>query len=447
MRLAQFQRSFERAFSPARYLTLVNVAATGIGFVQGLITARQLGVAAYGVAAVIGSINAAVLNFLDIRLTDLAAKLYYVPIDNPDEQRAYRASVLQVVLAGNGLVSFVLAGLGLAVSLLFIRRLTDAPVSVAWLVAQALIAALNNWASTFDYLLRFSGRFYLLGSWRLATRIGLTILFLALFLPGSNLDAYYQALLAVAAASMILVIALALWIWLRLQGLPVLRPALGRAWPDYWRERRFLFYGNLLGYVKMLQRAADVILVGYFADDRVTGLYKLARSLSDTLLIVFDAVNQVYYPHLMDLLGHKAAPEYRRLARRLFLGSAAFTLAAVVGEVLLLKPLLRIALTDQYAGAEGAVVILTIPFLFVTGIYIWLWPLFVHSGQLRNYALFSLLAVGVQYAVSIGMLRLFPTSPAGAAAGYLAHYLVLYPLLYWLALKTHRPYLPTTAEA
>jgi O-antigen/teichoic acid export membrane protein len=246
---------------------------------------------------------------------------------------------------------------------------------------------------------------------------------------------------------MLSVIALALWIWLRLQGLPMLRPALGRAWPDYWRERRFLFYGNLLGYVKLFHRAADVILVGYFADDRVTGLYKLARSLSDTLLIVFDAVNQVYYPHLMDLLGQKAAPEFRRLARRLLVGSAAFTLAAVAGETLLLKQLLRLALTSQYAGAEGAVVILTVPFLFVTGIYTWLWPLFVRSGQLRYYTLFSLLAVAVQYIVSISMLTLFPNSPAGAAAGYLAHYLVLYPLLYWLALKSHRPYLPTSSVA
>jgi O-antigen/teichoic acid export membrane protein len=370
-----------------------------------------------------------------------------MPIDDPTEQRAYRASVIQVVLAGNGLVSFGLAGLGLIVSLLIIRRLTDAPISLAWLVAQSLIAALNNWASTFDYLLRFSGRYYLLGSWRVATRIGLTVLFLALFLPASNLDSYYRALLAVAAASLLFVIALALWIWLRLQGLPVLRPALGRAWPDYWRERRFLFYGNLLGYVKMLHRAADVILVGYFADDRVTGLYKLARSLSDTLLIVFDAIYQVYYPQFMELLGRKAAPEYRRLARRLLAGSAGFTVAAVAGEILLLKPLVLFALTDQFAGAEGAVVIMTIPFLFVTGVYTWLWPLFVRSGQLRYYTLLSLVAVIVQYTISISLLRLYPTSPAGAAVGYLANYLLLYPALYWLALKAHRPYLPAGRRA
>jgi O-antigen/teichoic acid export membrane protein len=447
MRPSQVQRAFERAFSPTRYLTLVNVVATGIGFAQGLLIARSLGVAAYGVAAVIGSTNAVVLNFLDVRLTDLAAKLYFIPRDNPDDQRAYRASVLQVVLVGNGLVSFGLAGLGLAVNLMIIRLLTDAPVRVEWLVAQSLVAALNNWNGTFDYLMRFSGRFYLLGTWRTVTRLGLTLLFLVLFLPGSNLDSYYRASLVVAAASLLLGIVLALWIWLRVQGLPMLRLALDRALPDYWRERRFLFYGNLLGYVKMLHRAADVMLVGYFADDRVTGLYKLARSLSDSMYIVFDAVNQVYYPHFMELLGRKAAPDYRRLARRLLGGSALFTAAALAGEALLLGPLLRFALTDQYAGAERAIMLLTIPFLFVTGIYTWLWPLFVRSGQLRYFTLFSLLAAGVQYAVSIGMLRLFPTSPAAPAAGYLAHYVVLYPLLYWLALRSHRPYLPARAAA
>ena len=46
---------------------------------------------------------------------------------------------------------------------------------------------------------------------------------------------------------------------------------------------RFVAAGNLLGYVKLLHRSADVLLVAAFCGDRGTGIYKLARSITDAL--------------------------------------------------------------------------------------------------------------------------------------------------------------------
>ena len=79
-----------------------------------------------------------------------------------------------------------------------------------------------------------------------------------------------------------------------------------------------LFYGNLLGYAKLLQRSADVLLVAYVAGDRETGLYKLARQIVDGgIAVVQDALYQVYFPDFLDLLTRRAATAYRALARRL----------------------------------------------------------------------------------------------------------------------------------
>jgi len=433
----------QRLFSPAKYLALINVLSSALGFVQGTIIARGLGPDSYGVVAVIAATNTTVLNFLDVRLADLAGKLYYRPSQaSITELKAYRASVLQVCLVGNGLISLCLCMLGFLANLALIRTLTTAPVRIQWLLAQSLSLAFSNWASSFDYLQRFSGRFYLMGSWRLVARLFGVGLFLVVFLRGSDLDSYYCALLMSTGLSLAMAVCVSALIWLKYERLPLLRQGLKLAWPDYRRESRFLFFGNLLGYVKMLHRGSDVMVVSLFADDRVTGLYKLARSLTDVLYIFFDALNQVYYPRFMELLAQRAVAEYRRLASRLLVAGGGFTLLLLLGETFLLSSVLRFLLANRFAGTEGAIMIMTVPFLFVMGIQIWLWPPFVHSGALGRYIVYSFLGCFAQYAVIVGLSLRVQPSPTAAAAGYVAYYCVFFPLAYRVAQGRYAMYLP-----
>lgn len=429
--------------SPTKYLAVINILSSVLGFAQGVLVARHLGPESYGVIAVIAATNVTVLNFLDVRLADLAGKLYYrLSQASIAELRAYRASVLQICLIGNGLISLGLCVLGFLANLVFIRTLTTTPVRVQWLLAQSLILALSNWASSFDYLQRFSGRFYLMGTWRLATRIISVGLFLVIFLPASNLDSYYRALFSATTLGLAMTAFLSALIWLRYERLPLLRRGLLLAWPDYRRDSHFLFYGNLLGYVKMLHRGSDVLLVGFFADDRVTGLYKLARSFTDVFYLFFDALNQVYYPRFMELLAQRAAAGYRHLAKRLLVASGGFTLAVLLAQALLLVPALRCVLANRFAGAEGAIMVMTVPFLFVAGIYTWLWPLFVHSGKLGKYTVYSFLACFAQYVVAVGLFLKVQPSALAAAVGYLAYYCTLFPLAYRVARSDYAAYLP-----
>lgn len=259
----------QKLVTPTGYLAFTNVVASGLGFVQGIISARLLGAEAFGVIAVIAATNATVLNFLDVRLIDLASKLYYrFKTDNPGDVRAYRASVLEICLAGNGLISFSLSIVGLLANIAFIRVFTATPVRMEWLVAQSLVLAMSNWANTFDYLQRFSGRFYLMGTWRLINRILYVAVFLAILLASPNLDGYYSGAFAATALGLVMTVGLSVFIWLRYDRLPLLRKGMWQSLADYRRDFRFLFFGNLLGYVKMLQRGSDVLIVGLFADDR-----------------------------------------------------------------------------------------------------------------------------------------------------------------------------------
>lgn len=412
--------------SPARFLVAINIAGAGLGFVQGIINARLLGPEVYGIIAVVAGINAVTLNFVDIRLTDLAGKLYY-EANLPDgvDRRIYQASVLQICLLGNGFISVFFATLSFSINLLTIGFFTDTPVLTWWIVAQVTTLGLTNWASTFYYLLRFSGRFFLMGSWKMVSQVGGTVIFLIPLFYWRDLNGYYLGKLASACFGISINCALATYIWKRHEKFRLFGTGILTAWRFYRQEGAFLFYGNLLGYTKLLHRAGDVLLVGYFTDDRNTGLYKLARSLTDNLYIIFDALNQVYLPYLLQLLARQAYQEYRRLARRLVTTIGLLTSVGLIFELLCLPWFIRFVLTDRFIGIEGSIVVLTLPFFLVTGIHLWVWPVFVHSGQLGLYTALNYLACLAQYGLAVLWFYLFESSAIGAAWGYLAYELLL----------------------
>lgn len=432
-----------KLIQPAQYLAFVNVLLGGLGLIQSLWVARGLSLAALGVVAVITGVNNTLLNFIDVRLADLAARLYYRPV-TPDP-RVYQASVLVLCLIGNAGLSVVLGLASIAVSAWVVPAITSAPVALGWFAAQAAATGLGNLTNTLNYLQRFSGRFVLFGTWRLGIRLAAVLVFGGVFASEYSLDRYYLGLVLGNGVAFLLTGLVTAVVWLRAEALPLGRRAVfTRAWPAYRQSGRFLFYGNMLGYAKLLHRAADVLVVGWLTDDTVTGLYKFARSLSDSLYLIFDAVNQVYQPRCLELLASGAEGAYRALARRSVLWVTAALAGVLLGELLLLRPALSWLFADKFADSEGAIIILTFPVWFVLGVHLWLWPLFVHSGRLGQFTVMSLIAGASQHLI-YGLV-LVVTGPAvsvaGLALGYLAHYLVLYPAAVLLARARHGAYLP-----
>lgn len=288
---------------------------------------------------------------------------------------------------------------------------------------------------TFQFLQRFSGKFVLMGSWKLGSQIINIAIFLPVLFYFGDLNGYFLGRLIAAIVSGIVVVGVSIYIWHKHERFPLANKQMFVALPDYWRERQFLFYGNLLGYTKLLHRAADVLLVGYFSDDRVTGLYKLARTLTDNLYIIFDALNQVYLPRFLELLSQRAFEEFRRLAGRILIYAGLLTLLILGLEATVLPWVIQLILTDSFVGVEGAVIVLTIPVFLITGIHIWTWPIFIHLGQLRGVTVFNYIACLTQYIITLAFLSYLMPTALGAASGYLAYYLVLIPGMLWLAYR------------
>ena len=444
MRSLLSQPSLRLWLTPSRYLALMNIATAGVGFLVGVYVARILGADKLGVTAVISGISTSIVAFVDVRFTDVAAKAFYqVEGQAPDQVGAYRAGVLWVALLGTGLLAVATALLSALVGNFFVPFFTEATVAGWWLPAGALAIALNTISGTSMFLLRFSGAFYAIGTWRLLLQVvsgGITALLLTLR-PG--IDAVYLAGMLSALINLLLVLTVSWNLWMRRSKLPMLRPAWRPAFSVYRRSLNMVFYGNLLGYAKLLQRSADVLVVAYFTGDRETGLYKLARTLIDQGLgILQDALYQVYYPSFLDAFARGAKAEYRRLASRLLKVSGLITLGLLAGEALVLPLVVRVIFGAEYAGAEGPMMVLTATFVFIVGFYPWLWALFVGAGKLSGYTAATFAGVGVQYAVALALFYLVGPSALTAMAGMFAYYVWLIPATYWLARREWGDFIP-----
>ena len=413
-----------------------------MGAVLGIINARLLGPDALGVIGVIAGVNATLVNVFDVRLMDVLGKLYYHPTAQSDEDRkAHRSSVILTFIVGSGILGLLIGAVGYTVGHFTIDYFTDVPVKSAWLAASAYYYAMNYLSGAFVYQQRFSEKFYLMGTWRLFAQIASLILFLGIILNNRTLDGYYTGSVVSTTVQFFLSVSLSVFIWKRHQGFPLTSPRL--AWRDYWKEVRLVLWGNVLGYVKLLHRGSDVLLVGFFADDRVTGLYKVARSVTDMIYVLYDALNQVYFPRFMQLLSERSYREYRRLSWRLMANSGLLVLGLLGVEAVGLSLLVRLVLTSRFAGAEMAILVLTLPVFFVLGFSTWFWPVFVFHGRLGRFTLASGLAVGVQYLIAVVAFNVLDITPALAALGYLGYYLALVPAALVLAYRVDPAAVPS----
>jgi O-antigen/teichoic acid export membrane protein len=408
--------------TPSRYLALTNALSAGIGFLAGVYTVRVLGPDNLGVVAVISGINASIAAFIDVRFNDVA------------QVNAYRAGVLWLAVLATGLLAGALALISALVGNLFVPLFTETAVTRWWLPADALTIAFQTTGGTAMFMLRFSGAFHTIGTWRFLLQVassGLTVLILTL---APTVEGLFVARLVGSFSALLLALVVSWILWARRVGLPLLHPDWRRARSAYRGNLNMVFYGNLLSYAKLLQRSADVLLVAYFTNDRETGIYKLSRTFIDQGLgILQEALYQVYYPSFLDAFARRAKVEYRRLAGRLLKTSSLITLALLLGEAFLLSLFVRVVFGSVYAGAEGPMMILTATFVFIVGFHPWLWAIFVGSGRLVGYTAAAFVGVGVQYAIILGLFYLVGPSALAAMIGMFAYYIALVPMAYWLA--------------
>jgi O-antigen/teichoic acid export membrane protein len=429
--------------TPTRFATVVNGLSAVVGFGVSAFVARLLGPAQLGVVAVIAGINSSILAFFDVRLNDVSAKVFFRPETDDTHPLSYQAGVLWLGLAGTAAIALLTALLTTAVGPSLVPYFTQRPMRSGWIAAGAFAAAMDVISSGMLFLTQMRKDFYVLSAWRFAavlTGAGATVGILA---HHADLGHYYRAVV-LAAIAQLLCCALA-WthVWGWRARLPLSAPDWRRARKAFRGHFSFLWYGNLLGYAKLLQKSADVLIVAYFANESVTGLYKFSRQMIEQGLAIFQgALYEVYFPQLLHAFSQRATDTFRQMARRLLSVGGGLTLLFLAGEALLLPHLIGPVFGNGYIGALWPMMLLTATFFFLVGCHPWLWSLFVGSGEMRDYTMLSFLAVIAQYTTLLLLFRIFGPSATAAMAGMVAHYLFLGPALVILTGRRQAAYLP-----
>jgi O-antigen/teichoic acid export membrane protein len=371
-------------------------------------------------------------NLIDVRLTDLVSNLYYSPNASDDAGGAtHRAAVLRLGIGLYAVSALLIALASAALLLVAARRLSATAFLTQWFWLAALAQGVSYFGSFFVFVQRFVASARRMAALQVASALINAGAMVALVALHRTIGGYVTGLLISAVAIAVVNAALTVRSIVR-AGIPL--RASGRS-AGVVLDRKVVFQfiaaGNVLGYVKLLHRSADVLLVAFFCSDRDTGVYKLARSMTDALYAISEAIGRIYQPRLLTLLRDGAHAEYRRLARSMTTTAAAVTVVALAGVLVVVPRMAVILGWREMPGLTLATAILTLPFFFVAGLQAWIWPAFVSMGRLGRCTLWGVVAVLVgQY--TIGPLLVYSTGsaiPAWFSLGYLSFYVLsLLPL-------------------
>jgi len=433
---------FYRQYSSARTyklsipqgLMLANIASAVLGLIQGLFVAYTLGPGQYGIIGVLLTLGGVVANFWDVRLTDLATKLHY---QFKDDRAAQSASVRLTLLLNTGLAMLMALCTALAGFLLWQFFIDEKP-AFFWLAAQGTLIGGSFLLGCLQYMKRLTGNYLAFGLIRLSAQIVLTATLIMSMYMYPTINGYYDGMLVAMAVNLTTTCLALVYFWKRSFKTSLLAGALRTAWPHYASEKKFIFSSNIFSYSKMLSRSGDILVFSYFASDHATGIYRLARSLTDNLSIFNDALVQYYQPKFLKLLAHHENSQMMAYARRFMLMAVIFIPAAAVIFAILFHYINEYALRGQYTGLPLTSGLLILNYFWIAGIHTWLWPYMLHHKQAHRIAYISL-AAGCAQISFIALCCIFvKPDPLYAAAGSTIYYLALYPiLLYWW--KGHQP--------
>lgn len=411
-----------------RFLILINMAVAVIALAQGLYVARMLGASGYGYIGILVTISGIIANLWDMRINDLAVRLHF---KTTEENSAKTANAIVAILI-NLVLSLILTGTSILACLMFWSYFTELPPQPSWLILQGIISGCSLMIGTIYTLQRLTENYFTFGIWKLLAQLcglGLTILCLN-YSP--DISGYYLGLLSASLISMTIASAILLKEWNKKFGLSMPKHDLAEAFKSYYRESGFIFSANFFSYSKMLSRSGDILLFGLFASDTATGVYRLARTLTDNLNIFTDALSQYYTPTYMKRMSENNHNSMGLSAKRFFHLGLLLTVIGVPVSYVSLHFINIYVLNNSYPDLDMTTAIMASNFFWFCGVHIWLWPSLLHHNKMKLAAIISTLSALMQMLLIYIFCHYFAPSAWLAAIASTAFYISFYvPLLYW----------------
>ncbi|HTP00386.1 MAG TPA: oligosaccharide flippase family protein [Anaerolineales bacterium] len=427
-----------RVLLNSAHLFSSNSISLVLSFIQGILAARLLGLADYGLLVIVMAYASTVNGLLSFRMSELVVRYGGEYLEQGEKEKA--GALIKMAGISEAVVS-VLAFLLVALTAGIATRLITKEPGTEWMIVLFAVGLLANFnAETSTGILQITDKIRIRGVVNLLqTILSVSIIGIA-FLMKQNGAALNNALLIALLAYLLgkSVLGLGLFTAAQLQ----LRHVLGSGWTrssfavlHSLRELfRFAFSSNLSATAILIFRESEILWVGFFLNQEAAALYKTAYTIVSLLSVPADPLILAVYPELNRLVVQQAWPNLRKFLRSVTAISFAYN-ALFAAVLVVLGPFILSLYGKQYIAAYPTMLTLLAGMAFNYTLF-WNRPMLLSLG-LPTFPLWATLFAGL---VKLGLsFPLVPRYGIVMEAALLSFYYVLsVGLIVWHGLRELR---------
>jgi O-antigen/teichoic acid export membrane protein len=389
------------------WLTGASGANIVLSALQGILTARLLGVAVWGMLGLAISFSTVLSLLLSFRMREFVVKWVS---HFGDDRTGRAATAFKLALAGDfstALMAFAivqgLAGWGA-------YALAKNPDFVWAFRAMALVIVFQAGQESLTGILHVKRDFRVQSLIRVASQAASVCGIAVAYLSGWGIRGVVGILVAAAALTSLL-----MWTF----GLRAARAVLGPGWVRRPLARlgefrsdmmRFAVLGNLRGTLSSLLNDGDLLVLGYLRNPVEVGYYKLAVSICQIASLPNGPLTDASFPEFSAAVATRSWDRFRSLMRRGSEVAALWAVPVSLGLVALSHPAIAALYGRAFLPAASALAILLVG-IIVDVVLFWGGAALLSMGEPGYIAGVALWAVAVKYALA------FLLVPTG---GYLA---------------------------
>lgn len=421
---------FARVLKNSGYLFSSTGISAGLGLVQGILTARLLGVNDYGVLGAITLFTSVVNNLLSFRMSEVVVRYvgqYSEAGDHVKAAATFKLAALAEI--GASLIAFILL---VALAPLGASMLAKDPSLSGLFVLYGLVVLANLITESSTGLLQTFDRFGRMASLNLVgslvTLIGVAIAYVL----DAGLTAVLLAYLAGKSVGSIALSAAAVIEAGRRWGSGWLGASLAPLRPRLRELAHFAFNTNLAASLSLVTKDSEVLWVSWLRNPVEAGYYRLALALTNLVQMPISPLPQATYPELARQAAHHDWGEMRHLLRRGSLLAGTYALLAGIFLFIAGKPLIAWLYGNDFLPAFPALMIVLVG-LMIANTFYWRRPALLALGEAGFPTQVNLTLALIKLA---GILLLVPRWGYLASAALLAgFYLVGTALTVWKVLS------------
>lgn len=383
-------RVLGRVLKNTGYLFSTTSIGLLLSLVQSIFAARLLGVAAFGSITIVTTFVTNVSRLFSFRMGEFIVR--YLGKELTEDNRQKAGAVVKIAMLIEGVTSL----LAFAILMLlapfgakyFVKDINALPL--IQLYGFSILAKM--FSETATGILQITNRFRAQAIINLAQSVITAVLIFIAFLVDGSI---YFVLVAYLVGKIILGVGPVI---LALIYLP------GHLAPRWWKTplsalpplkeiAQYTLSTNLSGTVKMVASESEPLLLGYFLDQQAVGLYKLALSIVNPLMMPITPFISTTFPEMTRSIVTRAWGELRRLLKRVTLISTAWTGFVFLVMLAAGKWLIGLFYGSEFVPAYPVTMLLLVGFGFAN-IFFWNRSLLLSFGK-ANIPLYVLLVAAV----------------------------------------------------